>query len=80
MREGDKGITLVALIVTIIILLILISVSLGAITQKNFINKAQNAVDKASQQENDRAEKEDEAIQTWNYLPGNIIKSPTSYK
>ena len=35
MREGDKGITLVALIVTIIILLILISVSLGAITQKN---------------------------------------------
>ena len=39
MREGDKGITLVALIVTIIILLILISVSLGAITQKNFINK-----------------------------------------
>lgn len=45
-RRNNKGITLIALVVTIIVLLILAGISIGAITGNNgIINQAQNAKD-----------------------------------
>ena len=47
--KNQKGITLVALIITIIILLILAAVSVGVIIDNDFFDKAQNTVNKASE-------------------------------
>ena len=44
MFKGNKGITLVALIITIIVLLILAGVSITFALQGNLINNAQTAV------------------------------------
>ena len=43
--KQDKGITLIALIITIIVLLILAVVTIGAITNQGIINYATNAKD-----------------------------------
>ena len=56
LRDGEKGITLIALIVTIIVLLILAMVSVNLILRENLINKAQIAADeyeKAAQNESE---------------------------
>lgn len=46
LKENKKGITLIALVVTIVVLLILAGISIGAITGNNgIINQAQNAKD-----------------------------------
>ena len=46
LRKKEKGITLIALVVTIIVLLILAGISIGAITGDNgIINQAKNAKD-----------------------------------
>ena len=55
MMKNTKGITLVALIVTIIILLILAGISIQAITQTNLFDRtkqAQNAMENAQNKEN----------------------------
>ena len=56
MLKADKGITLVALIITIIVLLILAGVSISMVLGNNgLINKAQNSVntyDNSSKTEN----------------------------
>lgn len=41
--KSQKGITLVALVITIIILLILAGISIASLTQRNLFNKAQTA-------------------------------------
>lgn len=47
MLKGQKGITLVALVITIIVLLILAGVALATLSgQGNIIGNAENAVDK----------------------------------
>ena len=46
MFKGNKGITLVALVITIIVLLILAGVSITFALQGNILSNAQNAVDK----------------------------------
>ena len=54
LKNGEKGITLIALIVTIIVLLILAMVSVNLILRENLIKKAQYAADeydKGAQQE-----------------------------
>ena len=46
MFKGQKGVTLVALVITIIVLLILAGVALATITRGNIIENANNAVTK----------------------------------
>lgn len=48
MLKSSKGITLVALVITIIILLILAGVTLSIVFNDGLIDKSQNAVDKYS--------------------------------
>lgn len=43
--KGQKGITLVALIITIVVLLILAVVSIGAVRDSGIIGHSQNAAD-----------------------------------
>lgn len=55
MKEKNKGITLIALIITIIILLILAGISISALTQTGLFEKAKQAEPKskeAQEQEN----------------------------
>ena len=44
-NRNEKGITLIALVLTIIVLLILAVVALGAVRDSDIINHAQNAAD-----------------------------------
>ena len=56
MMKNTKGITLVALVITIIILLILAGISIQAITQTNLFNKTEQAkgeMDNAQKKENE---------------------------
>ena len=56
MMKNTKGITLVALVITIIILLILAGISIQALTQTNLFDKtkqAKNAMENAQNQENE---------------------------
>ena len=56
MMKNTKGITLVALVITIIILLILAGISIQAITQINLFNKTEQAkgeMDNAQKKENE---------------------------
>ena len=46
MLKSSKGITLVALVITIILLLILAGVTLKIVLDQGFVDKAQNAVDR----------------------------------
>ena len=48
MMKGQKGITLVALVITIIVMLILVGVSVTVALNGGLFNNAQNAVDQTS--------------------------------
>ena len=56
MFKGNKGITLVALIITIIVLLILAGVSITFALQGNILNNAQTAVDEYDNASTNEAE------------------------
>ena len=56
MFKGNKGITLVALIITIIVLLILAGVSITFALQGNILNNAQTAVDEYDNASKNEAE------------------------
>lgn len=60
--RGQRGITLVALVITIIVLLILAGVTIASITQYNFFGKAQDAANRF----NTKAAEENETIDTMN--------------
>ena len=66
--KSNKGITLIALIVTIVILLILVGTGLSVLIDGNAVKRAEDAVDKG----NDRIGKEqgilDEALDEWGDL------------
>ncbi len=49
--QKERGITLIALVITIILLLILAGVTIKKVLDNNFVNKAQLAVDKYSEQQ-----------------------------
>ena len=51
MKKNNKGITLVALIITIIVLLILATVSISLVINNGVLDKAQHGVDKYSEEE-----------------------------
>ena len=51
LQNTQRGITLVALIITIIVLLILAMVSISLVMNSGIINKSKTAVDKYSQEE-----------------------------
>ena len=51
--KEDKGITLVALIISIIVLLILATVSISLVINNGILDKAKSAVDKYSDGENE---------------------------
>ena len=55
--KTQKGITLVALIITIVVLLILAVVSINAIQNEGIMSQAQQAADKFNQSQKDEQEK-----------------------
>ena len=72
MQKREKGITLVALVITIIILLILAGISISALTNQGLFGKAQQA-----KQEAENAQREENEILA-NYLEQmNAIGGPT---
>lgn len=52
MKKQNKGITLVALVITIIILLILASISISSLTRSGLFGKAQDAVNRYGNAQN----------------------------
>ena len=65
-RKTEKGITLVTLIITIVILLVLATVSINAIYNTNIIEYVSNATNKHKEEE----EKEKEALSEYNTILG----------
>ena len=56
LRKGNKGITLVALVITIIILLILAGISISALTNTGIFEKAKDAKEKSEVAEKQQSE------------------------
>lgn len=73
MRE-QKGITLVALIITIVVLLILAIVSIGAVKDSGIINHSQNAADTWEAAQTDESTKITDAEGLMNNLVANAKK------
>lgn len=71
--KGQKGITLVALIITIVVLLILAVVSIGAINNSRIIDHSQNAADSWQAEQN----KENETIKNAENLMDNLVANAT---
>ena len=70
LRNKDKGITLIALVITIIILLILAGISISALTNTGIFQKAKDAKQKSADAELDQNTKLDEyENEIDNYLP-----------
>ena len=82
MKKQEKGITLMALIITIIVLLILAVVTIGAVQDSKIIEHAQNAGDSyAIGQEKEQIGLALSEWQLENALPGNnSIFSPICFK
>lgn len=76
--KQNQGITIIALIVTIIILLILTGISIGIIVDGNFFNKVESSMQKTQNQEEQWEESEQEAQTIWDETPGTSIKSNTT--
>ena len=79
MRE-QKGITLVALIITIIVLLILAMVSISLVMNGGIISRAKNAVNNYASAEANEQEQLN-AAETWmaNYMPSTSTSTSTSH-
>lgn len=75
MLKSSKGITLVALVITIIVLLILAGVTLSIVMNGNIIGQAQNAVNTYDDQSKNESEKlnwlSDEFQKYINNIPSN---------
>lgn len=77
-RKDNKGITLIALIITIIVLLILSALTIGIVLKGDLFGKAQKTISKANERQV-KAEGQEESIKLdWNNLPGESIKSATT--
>lgn len=75
MMRSKKGVTLIALIVTVIILLIIAGVSIGKVLEDEVITKAQNTIDRANDQTKQTKEQEENLFQNDETKHGR--KSPT---
>mgnify|MGYP000147953335 FL=1 len=73
----NKGINLISLIITIIILLILTGISITISTRGSVSQRAKNVVNKANNQTQNISEQENEIIEGANERKG--TKSPTKY-
>ena len=71
MFKGEKGITLIALAITIIVLLILAGISITALGQGGIMGQAS----KASEQYSIQASKEDAALSAFSKSLSDIAKS-----
>lgn len=76
-NTNNKGITLIALIITVILLIILSAVSIGVIINGDLFGRAKDTVGKANSQIEDSKDKEEQAISVWDALPGKVVKSRT---
>lgn len=76
-NENEKGITLVALIITVIILIFLLRVSVDVFVDNDFLGEAKNVADSLQNQANIESNKEENIKNTWQDLPGKTVKSPT---
>ena len=75
--NGQKGITLVALVITIIILLILATISIQSLTNTGLFQKAQEAKEKTQNAEENQAKTLNEYEDELNkYISGTISKQP----
>ena len=77
-NTNNKGITLIALIITVILLIILSAVSIGVIINGDLFGRAKDTVGKANSQIEDSKDKEEQAISVWDALPGKVVKSRTT--
>ena len=75
---NNKGITLIALIITVILLIILSAVSIGVIINGDLFGRAKDTVGKANSQIEDSKDQEEQAISVWDELPGETVKSSTT--
>lgn len=76
--KNDKGITLIALIITIIILMVLAGVSIGIAIDDDFTKKAKDTVDKTNERLEEQNNQQEDTKNAWDQLPGKIVKSSTS--
>ena len=75
LKNKNRGITLVALVITIIILLILAGISISALTNQGLFGKAKEAKEKSKQAEVNQAKTLNEYEDELNkYMPGNNVK------
>ena len=76
-KNKDRGITLVALVITIIILLILATISIQSLTNTGLFQKAQEAKEKTQNAEENQAKTLNEYEDELNkYISGTISKQP----
>ena len=76
-KNKDRGITLVALVITIIILLILATISIQSLTNIGLFKKAQEAKEKTKNAEENQAKTLNEYEDELNkYISGTISKQP----
>lgn len=77
-KTNEKGITLVMLIITIIILLILSAISIGIALKGNLFEEAQTTIGKVNEGQEKSSGQEEDIDLDWNNLPGTPIKSTTT--
>jgi len=75
--KGQRGITLIVLVLTIIIMLILLGVSTNILVNGRILNRTKETVDRANAQETEQEQQKENIQSNWEELPGEIIKSPT---
>lgn len=76
--KNNNGITLVTLIITIAIILILFSVSIAIAIDSDFLGKAQKTVQDTSRKSEIQNKQEENMLDTWENIPGKIVKSGTT--
>lgn len=75
--KNSNGITLVALITAVIILLILLGLSTSAVLKQDAISKAEKVVEKVNEQSKTDQNIENSIINSFSNRTGETIKSPT---
>lgn len=74
MKENNRGITLIALIVTITILIILSVLTIDFAIKGGWTDRAQDTISKANNQTLSSIEGENSSYSLWDFLPGRPIK------
>ena len=77
-RRNDKGLTLIALIIALIILFILTGMTLKAAFDGKILKTSRDSINKANNQIQKQQEQEEQTISSWDEIPGTMIKSNTA--